>query len=52
MSNKQNENMDKEWDEVLNTPESHEFLAQKSAEMLKKFQSGELLPMDFNADEE
>ncbi len=45
MSNQKVETMTKEWDEILDTKESHDFLNQKSADILKKFQTGELLPM-------
>jgi hypothetical protein len=46
MSNQKDETMAKEWNEILDTKESHDFLNQKSSDILKKFQSGELLPMD------
>lgn len=52
MSNHKDHNMSEEWDKILDSEESHDFLTKKSAEMLKKFQSGELLPMDFNEEDD
>lgn len=46
MTNPKDQNMSKEWDELLATPESLEFLTQSGEEVLKKIQNGEFLPMD------
>lgn len=46
MSNKKDKKIEKEWIKTFNTAKSQYFLSQKSAEMIKKFQEGKLLPMD------
>lgn len=46
MSKQKTDNAQQEWDKVFNTKESHQFISEKSAEMLKKFKNGELQPME------